>query len=77
MGNQTSDVYMKEGLPPPLTHLQAPFTHKLTEVVVSFAKSLFSLMIATSINIAKGTTDPGLTALTNNFGLVGLVQYAW
>ena len=59
MGNQTSDVYMKEGLPPPLTHLQAPFTHKLTEVVVSFAKSLFSLMIATSINIAKGTKDPG------------------
>ena len=43
MGNQTSDVYMKEGLPP------SPFTHELTEVVVSFAKSLFSLMIATSI----------------------------
>ena len=49
MGNQTSDVYMKEGLPPSPTHQQAAFTHELTEVVVSFAKSLFSLMIATSI----------------------------
>ena len=36
-------------LPPSPTHQQAPFTHELTEVVVSFAKSLFSLMIATSI----------------------------
>ena len=34
--------------------------------------------IILSLNIAKGTTDPGVkTALTSNFGLVGLVQYAW
>ena len=28
-------------------------------------------------NIAKGTTDPGVDCLTSNFGLEGLVQYAW
>ena len=67
---------------PPLTHLQAPFTHKLTEVVVSFAKSLFSLMIATSINIAKGTTDPGFDYFNQllwfgEISLVGSVWYVW
>ena len=37
----------------------------------------FRKLQSESENIAKGTTDPGVECFDQNFGLVGLVQYAW
>ena len=54
-----------------------PSSHHQATSLTSHNHSLQAHLVAKKLNIAKGTTDPGVDCLTSNFGSVGLVQCAW